>query len=123
MLRFLIIFFIFSTASIIAITVFDIELSKDNYWNHHSAILLIFLTFFPRLALFFSSIPFGGIFWWLGFIFCPHYLVAILATINYWPQNFVLVSIAWLVALGGEASEKYFIQRTVKKNSRIIDMN
>lgn len=126
LVRLLIIFVILAVSSVIAIALFDLELSKADYWDHHGVFLLAFLAFFPRLALLFSSIPFGGLFWWLGYIFCPHYLVAILATINYWPTNFLLVCIAWLIALGGETAEKYFIRRTFRKkrvdNDRIIDM-
>ena len=106
--------------TLIAIGVFDVELSKENYWDYHGVWLLICLTFFPRLALLFSSIPFGGIWWWLGLIFCPHYLVAILATIHYWPKNVFLVTVAWCVALSGEVFEKYFIKRTVGKKSRLF---
>lgn len=122
MIRFLTIFLVLSIASILAIGLFDIEFSKANYWDLHGPFLLIALTFFPRLALLFSSIAFGGVFWWLGFIFCPHYLAAILATLHYWPTNFILVPIAWLVALGGEATEKYYIKKTINKNDKIIDM-
>lgn len=124
--RLLIIFIVLCISSILAIALFGIELSRENYWDHHGVLLLIFLTFFPRLSLLFSSIPFGGLWWWLGFIFCPHYLVAILATINYWPTNPFLVSIAWLVALAGEFGEKYILQRSVHRrkppSSNIIDM-
>lgn len=127
MIRLLLIFITLAVSSVLAISLFGIELSKANYWDHHGFWLLIFLTFFPRLALLLSSIPFGGFFWWLGLIFCPHYLVAILATINYWPTNPFLVSISWLVALGGEAGEKYYIRRTFRRtqkaDDRIIDMN
>lgn len=125
--RLLIIFLVLAVSSILIIALFGVELSKDNYWDHHGIFLLIFLTFFPRLALLFSSIPFGGLFWWLGWIFCPHYLVAILATINYWPTNAFLVSIAWLVALGGEFGEKYFLRKSIHRqeptNKRIIDQD
>jgi hypothetical protein len=124
--RLLIIFIILAVCSIIAIALFGVELSKENYWDYHGLILLIFLTFFPRLALLFSSIPFGGIFWWLGWIFCPHYLVAILATINFWPTNPFLVSISWLVALGGEFSEKYVLTKSINRQkpgkNDVIDM-
>jgi hypothetical protein len=120
MLRLLIIFVILSVASVLAISLLGVEFSKANYWDHHGILLLIFLTFFPRLALLFSSIPFGGLFWWLGFLFCPHYLVAILATLTYWPTNPILVTISWFVALGGEATEKYYVEKTLRKKNRVI---
>lgn len=121
------IFVILAAASILAIALLGVELSNENYWNHHGVWLLIFLALFPRLALLFSSIPFGGFFWWLGWIFCPRYLVAILATITYWPTNAFLVTIAWFVALGGEFGEKFVLRRTVRRreihHGNIIDMN
>lgn len=113
MIRFFLIFIFLSVLMTLGLSFFDWDLGTGNYWNHHGVLLLVFLSFFPRLALLFSSIPFGGLFWWLGFIFAPHYLVAVLATLNYWHQNPILVSISWLVALGGESTEKYFIKRRV----------
>jgi len=62
--------------------------------------------FFPRLTLLFSSVAFGGLFWWLGFIFAPRLLVAILATTAYWQTNTVLVVLTWIWAVGGESAEK-----------------
>ncbi len=44
--------------------------------------------------------------WWLAWIITPRFLVAYLATVAYWQTNPILVAIAWLVALGGESSEK-----------------
>lgn len=84
-------------------------LGQGNYWDHHGLLFLIFVTVFPRLTLLFSSIPLGGLLWWLGFIFAPRILVALLATAAYWVQNPILVVIAWLVAVSGESSEKYVI--------------
>lgn len=114
MFRFMMIFIILSVLMTLGISFFGLELSKTNYWDIHGFFLLVFLTFFPRLTLLFSSIPFGGFFWWLGFIFAPHYLVAILATVNYWHQNPILVAISWFVALGGETSEKYYLKHRIK---------
>jgi hypothetical protein len=87
----------------------DIRLGNTNFWDEHGIFFLIFITLFPRLTLLFSTVPFGGFFWWLGFIFTPRILVAILATIAYWQQNPILVLISWLVALGGESGEKFYI--------------
>jgi hypothetical protein len=85
-----------------------------DYWQVHGALFLIFIAMFPRLTLLFSSVPFGGLFWWLGWIFAPRFLVAVLATIGYWNTNKPLVVIAWIIALGGETTEKYVIKRRVK---------
>ncbi len=97
----------------VLLSLLGFDLMHYNYWHEHGFFLLIFLAFFPRLTLLFSSIPFGGIFWWLGFIFCPRYLVALLATVNYWHRNPILVTFAWLIAIGGESTEKYYIRRRV----------
>jgi len=91
----------------------EIDFGFTDYWSRHGTWLLVFLAIFPRLTLLLSSIPFGGLLWWLGWIFAPRILVAALATIQYWQTNKVLVIIAWLIAWGGESGEKYVIQRRV----------
>jgi uncharacterized membrane protein len=68
-------------------------------------LLLIGLAIFPRITLLVSSIATGGVWWWLGWFFAPHFLVAILATLAYGSTNIVLVVIAWLFALGGTVVE------------------
>jgi hypothetical protein len=67
---------------------------------------MFFMFFFPRLTLLFSSVAWGGILWWLGWIFAPRLLVAILATFSYWESNTLLVVLAWFWAIGGESAEK-----------------
>jgi hypothetical protein len=104
----------FGVAALVAwgtVNIFGVPLKTTDYWNVHGVWLLIFLAFFPRLALLFSSIPFGGLFWWLGWIFAPRFLVAFLATFNYWEANPFLVTAAWLIAIGGESCEKTVIRR------------
>ena len=91
-----------------------IELKHLDFFKEHgkySIMLLAGLTLFPRLTLILSSIPSGGLFWWLALIFCPRYLIAILATFNYFYENPLLVTMSWFLAIGGESSEKYFIHR------------
>lgn len=122
MKRFLLIFLSFTVASIL-ISLLGFDLTHENYWSHHGLMLLIFLSFFPRLALLFSSIPFGGLFWWVGLFFFPRYLIAILATINYWHENPVLVSLSWVIAIGGESTEKYYIKRKIYyDDDNVIDV-
>ena len=82
------------------------EFGNINFWEKHGVFFLIFITLFPRLTLLFSSVATGGFFWWLGFLFVPRILVASLATVAYFHTNPVLVTISWLVAIGGEAVEK-----------------
>ncbi len=75
-----------------------------DFFAHHSWIVLICLALFPRLTLLLASFATGGVLWWLGWIFAPHLLVAILS-LPYWEQNPVLVIIAWIMALGGTSTE------------------
>jgi hypothetical protein len=109
--RLIILFLAITGASTILINLFDIRFGAENFWDNHGIFFLIFITLFPRLTLLFSSIPFGGFFWWLGFIFAPRFLVATLATISYWRENPILVLFSWLVAIGGESGEKYYITK------------
>ena len=77
-----------------------------SFWHVHGIFFIFFMFFFPRLTLLFSSVPFGGVLWWLGWIFAPRLLVAILATFNYWQTNPILVVLCWCWALSGESVEK-----------------
>ncbi len=77
-----------------------------NFWDVHGIFFLAFMCFFPRLTLLFSSVASGGLLWWLGWIFAPRLLVAILATTAYWNTNTILVVITWIWALSGETAEK-----------------
>lgn len=110
-LRFLMVFFVVAVAAALASGLLGVEFGRDNYWNHHGVFFLIFLTAFPRLTLFFGDVVSGGLFWWLSWLFAPRLLVAVLATTAYWVQNPMLVVIAWLIALGGESSEKTIVIR------------
>tara|TARA_R110000868_G_scaffold269233_3_gene528621 strand:+ start:465 stop:929 length:465 start_codon:yes stop_codon:yes gene_type:complete len=85
----------------------DIQFGNINFWDNHGIALLFFITLFPRLTLVLSSIPFGGLLWWLGFFFAPRLLVACLATVAYWNTNPILVVISWFVAISGESAEKW----------------
>lgn len=82
-----------------------------SFWDAHGIWFIIFMFFFPRLTLLFSSVAFGGFFWWLGFIFAPRLLVAILATSAYWQTNPFLVVLTWFWALAGESTEKIAVSR------------
>ena len=104
-------FFIATLLVLMTLLTLNTTPHTESYWDKHGIVLLFFLALTPRLALFFSSIPFGGLLWWVGFFFCPRYLIAALATVNYWHSNPFLVAFSWLMALGGETSEKYYIQK------------
>ena len=84
-----------------------------NFWDVHGFIFVICMFFFPRMTLFFSSVASGGILWWLGFIFAPRLLVAILASFAYWQTNPVLVILAWLWAIAGESVEKKAVSKKI----------
>ena len=83
-----------------------------NFWDVHGILFIVFMFFFPRLTLLFSSVMFGGILWWLGWLFAPRLLVAILATTAYWHTNTVLVVFTWIWTVGLESGEKTVIHRT-----------
>jgi len=108
--RAIVTFLVLLVASAVLISYFNFEFGKISYWNVHGVFLLFFLALFPRLTLLFSSIASGGLVWWLAWIFAPRILIAILATQAYFQTNPVLVVIAWLVALSGEATEKVVIR-------------
>jgi hypothetical protein len=118
LLKILIIFLGITIASTILINYFDVQFGDVDFWNIHGIFFLVFMAIFPRLTLLFSSVPFGGLFWWLSFFFAPRFLVAILATVAYWNTNKILVIISWLFAVGGESSEKYYIHRFTFKRPR-----
>lgn len=73
-------------------------------FTNHGTWFLIGLALFPRITLMVSSVLSGGLLWWLGWIFAPHLLVAILA-IPFWHSNPVLVIIAWFMAFSGTSAE------------------
>jgi hypothetical protein len=77
-----------------------------DFWDVHGVWFIFFMFFLPRLTLLFSSVTFGGILWWLGWLFAPRLLVAILATFAYWETNTILVILTWFWAIGGESVEK-----------------
>ena len=99
-------FFILLVATSVMMDVFNTSFGNVDFFQKHGFFFLLFITIFPRLTLLFSSVATGGVFWWLGFIFCPRILVASLATVSYFHTNPILVIISWLIALGGETMEK-----------------
>jgi hypothetical protein len=116
-IQFCIVFVMLAAAAFILNEYFHFEFGNLNYWDRHGLLFLVFITFFPRLTLLFSSVPFGGLLWWLGWLFVPRILVAVLATVTYWNQNPILVTIAWLVAIGGESTEKTVVVRRSRRAS------
>lgn len=88
-----------------------------NFWAAHGIFFIIFMFFFPRITticsvLFFGMIS-GGFLWWLGLIFMPRLLVAILATYAYWNTNTFLCVLTWVWAITGEFTEKECINKSI----------
>lgn len=105
-LKLLGLFLIITGLSTILIQEFSVEFGTVNYWQNRGVFFLFFVTLFPRLTLLLSSVVSGGFLWWLAWVFSPRILVAYLATVAYWQTNPILVVISWVIALGGETSEK-----------------
>lgn len=103
------VFFILLVATSMMMDTFQTQFGTVNFFDKRGYFFLFFITIFPRLTLLFSSVVSGGVLWWLAFFFCPRILVATLATVAYFHTNPVLVTISWLVAIGGEVFEKYGI--------------
>lgn len=95
---------------------FQVEWGTRDFFKNHNVFFLVFISFFPRLTLLFSSVAFGGFLWWLGFLFMPRLLVAVLATIAYGKTNPFLVAVAWFVAISGEIMEK----KKISKSPRFV---
>jgi hypothetical protein len=90
-------------------------LNPMNFFDHHGIIVLLGLALFPRITLLVASFATGGFFWWVGYIFTPHILVAILS-LKYWHTNPVLVIVACLWSLVGTGGEGECVNRKVNKN-------
>ncbi len=110
------IFFVAIVATGFMFDGFKVEWGYVDFFQKHNFLFLIFISFFPRLTLLFSSVPFGGFLWWLGFFFMPRLLVAVLATLAYGKTNPLLVGIAWVVAISGEVMEK----RKISNSKRFV---
>lgn len=75
-----------------------------DFWQVHGFWFLFFIILFPRLTMLFAvMVPFGWLAW-LGWLFTPRLLIAILATTYYWDTNPVLCVFAWLNMVFGGGS-------------------
>lgn len=84
-----------------------------DFWQVHGIFFLIFITLFPRLTMLFAVFTPFGLLHWLGWLFLPHFTVAILATEFYWQTNPILCIIAWFVAFAGTGTEGKVVHYTV----------
>ncbi|MFY7993407.1 MAG: hypothetical protein ACOVP4_08965 [Bacteriovoracaceae bacterium] len=116
--RGIIVFCVLMVATTMMMDVFKTSFGTVDYFQKHGLFFLVFITFFPRLTLLFSSVASGGFLWWAAWVFCPRILVATLATVSYFHTNPLLVVMSWLIALGGEAFEKWGLGR--KKNTFVF---
>jgi hypothetical protein len=92
----------------------------DFFVSHaHPWLLLLGLAVFPRLTLLFFGGPFAALHW-LGWVFTPHLLVAILATGRYWDTNPALCVVAWFLAFAGTGSETTAVRRANRWRSRSV---
>jgi hypothetical protein len=116
--KFFLVFFVIAGVTGLLFPQLNIELGHQDYWDKRGVFFLIFMGLFPRLTLLIST-AWGGFLWWLGLIIAPRVLVALMATIAFWNQNPILVTIAWLMAIGGESTEKSFIVRRSSPSFRM----
>ena len=90
-----------------------------DFWQAHGWLFLICVAFFPRITMVvLGTVSSFGLLGWLGWIFAPHLVVAILATTFYWHTNPVLCVIAWIVALGGTRTEAKTVSRATTRRRR-----
>ena len=95
----------------------------ENFWSHHTILILIGFTLFPRIALLFCNIQSSFLFW-IGWFFLPRIVIAIYATIFYLETNPILVILSWIIALSGESAEKsysYKIKNKKFNQTRTVD--
>jgi len=92
-----------------------------DFWAVHGFVFILFMFFLPRLTtlagLIWGTIVSGGVLWWLGWLFCPRLLVAILGTTYYWDTNPVICVLAWFWALLGDCSEERRVTSSDRKSS------
>jgi len=89
----------------------------QDFWDHHGLLFIVCMFFFPRLTLLFATV-WGSVLWWLGWIFVPRVLAAVLATVMYWESNPLLVILAWVWALCLEPAEKGGVKKSVSRKRR-----
>jgi hypothetical protein len=93
-----------------------------NFFDAHTFDWLVLggLAIFPRITMLFVGGPFG-LLHWLGWLFAPHLLVAIVATTKYWDTNPVLCVIAWFFAFAGTGGEGEAARRARRRRRRRLE--
>lgn len=87
----------------------------QDFWDVHTLFFLFFITLFPRLTMLFAVSLSFGLLAWVGWLFAPHFTVAILATQYYWNTNPILCIIAWFVAFAGTGGEMKLVHVTKQR--------
>lgn len=87
-----------------------------NFFENHHWFLLVVLAFFPRIALVFFFPIVSHVLWWLGWLVCPHLLVAVLA-LPYYDSNPALVIFSWCWGIIATSYEGRNINITITKNA------
>ena len=90
-----------------------------NFFDVHSGWYIFFLLLFPRISMLAMGVcvaPWAyPVLFWLGWIFAPRFVVAILATTFYWNANPILCILAWGLAFGSiketEKETKYVAKK------------
>lgn len=74
-----------------------------NFWDVHGLWFILFLFLFPRLTMLVTGIfaTFMGFWFFLGWIFVPRIVIAVLATTYYWDTNAFLCFLTWFWAITG----------------------
>ena len=98
------------------------DITTVSFWDAHTWdwLVLVGLAVFPRLTTLFIGGPFG-LLQWLGWAIAPHFLVAIMATTQYWDTDPVLCVVAWFFAFagtGGEGKAARSAQRRRRRGER-----
>lgn len=98
------------------------DITTVSFWDAHTWdwLVLVGLALFPRITTLCIGGPFG-LLQWLGWVIAPHFLVAIMATTQYWDTDPVLCAVAWVFAFagtGGEGKAAHSAQRRRRRGER-----
>ena len=96
-----------------------------SFWDAHTYdwVVLLGLALFPRITMLFIGGPLAVVQWfgvlhWIGWVVCPHLLVAIVATTKYWDTDPVLCVVAWFFAFAGTGGEGKVAHHRARRRRR-----
>ena len=98
------------------------DLMHVGFWDAHTFdwLVLFGLAVFPRITLLFIGGPFF-LLEWVGWLICPHLLVAVLATTTYWDTDPLLCIAAWFFAFAGTGGEGKVVHYRTRRRRRRDD--